>query len=380
MKRTLLPLTGASLLLASLTTIATAQQVGEAYKVTTENRGTFLAIPSKPMSIWDKHRRQIWGTIVGRDAEGIRVLKSADRKEYHIKWDVLDPNRVPLYKGDVTFEEYDAAMKAKAAANTAAHQQKLAVEAARPKPLSFEETNALHKRSTQKWVEMAPTYRAMSALEIQKLLRDKNLDFMLAIEGMRINHERSYGTNWRYAWDLVGELEIKDPTPEKVSLRPEFERLGVRSQQQVYNSCIMYSTHNLIQFLAKKHKLRTPSIQELLAGRILDPKAECTGPNTRTCLETFERINGVRVNVQSLGIFHRELNHELLKNQLRLGRPCLVGVPGAHQMLAVGFEVDAHGNTTLELLDTNRVYQDGGYRKYPLNSVNVGGDISAWIE
>lgn len=372
MKRTILPICGATLLILANLFAVSAQEVAERSKPNEANRGKFLEIPSKPMSIWSANpRRQIWAAILERDDKGIRIRKGEDNKEYHIDWDALDPNFVPLYKGEITFEEYQAADKARAAANTAARQQKLAEEkAAKAKkraeelakrtPRDYPELRV--KISREEQIALREKFKNMGAAEVQGLLLKNDAALLQYIE----QFDNATFQGWKHItakspWDLVRTMEIKPIVNEKVSLRPEFEKLGVRSKKQVGYSCIGYTYHNLFQYLAAKHHGVNPSIAAVLAPGVPDNR-----PNQTQCLEVFQKHNGWLPKMQELSTSIKALDIEILKHELRNGKPCTISWwnGGPHHSLAVGFEVK-DGVTTFEILDTNGVENGGGYKTIP---------------
>lgn len=86
--------------------------------------------------------------------------------------------------------------------------------------------------------------------------------------------------------------------------------------------------------------------------------------------------------MQELATNYESLDMEILKDQLRKGRPCTIdwspnpGRAGSHQSVAVGFEVK-NGKTTIEILDTNRTHIDNGYQTI---SGKIRPVMSFWME
>lgn len=167
-----------------------------------------------------------------------------------------------------------------------------------------------------------------------------------------------------------GQLKVGD---EKVSLRPEFERVGVVAHQQTGDTCFQHATYHMYQYQCRAKKLRVPSYEQFV---------QSMGGMT-TKLYLVRASDGRRLMIQNVflgGI--TPLEHELVKHLIRNGHPCMISLPkpAGHGVLAIGFEVK-DGVTTFEYLDSNRVWQDKGFRTVDAKVVTVSPkSFSAWLK
>lgn len=247
-------------------------------------------------------------------------------------------------------------------------------------------TSELLKSNREKQVELGK----LSAKELQTRILKKDPDALNLI--FTYNHtweEYAYYHRNDPQWlrfnlspaSLFAKMEIKpDNEPEKVSLRPKFEKLGVRAAKQIGGTCTVYSAHHLFQYACLSAGWPALSIDELKRRVIPDPRIE-----RGQIIDEINALNATspkRVTTQWLGGGMSRLTVAAIKHLLRQGKACRIGeiLPknaGDHAEVVVGFETHADGTTTWELLNSNRVEVDKGYHK---EKWKIWGDFSVWFE
>lgn len=175
------------------------------------------------------------------------------------------------------------------------------------------------------------------------------------------------------ALDLLPTLgmETKD---EVVSLRPEFEKLGVVAHQQVGTTCVVHAAYHMYQYQCRKAGLAVPSYRDFerrMKGGFVSHLSVIRGADGR-------RLKMLKLGTLGLGA----LDREVIKDQLRKGHPCMIRLEHKnHSVLAVGFTTK-NGKTTFEYLDSGRTWENKGYHTVRASSsVNIGvWHYSAWYE
>jgi hypothetical protein len=184
----------------------------------------------------------------------------------------------------------------------------------------------------------------------------------------------------RYKIPLLESITPKPPgTAEAVSLRPEFEKLGVKPLHQVGNTCSIYTARHIMDFYTKKglapvidfDKIKN-TIDSEQAKEDLENPQEAAERDLRWAKLGIEKgysyshvINNViksvpkMVNNEWRGLPARI---EFIKHEIRNGRPVSVsgevikdGQVYGHQQLVIGFKTpdQEEKSTQFEVLDSN---------------------------
>jgi hypothetical protein len=218
-------------------------------------------------------------------------------------------------------------------------------------------------------------------------------DDILAIELLQ-RHDPIVASNWayiyknesennhrRYQIPLLESITPKPPgTAETVSLRPEFEKLGVKPLRQVGNTCAIYTARHIMDFYTKKglapiidfDKIKNKIDREDAERDLKDPQgtAQRIANHAKRGIDdnmySYSQVidNVIRsvpkmVNNEWVGL---PASIEFIKQEIRNGRPVSVsgqtvidGRAYGHQQLVIGFKTpDQELNSTqLEVLDSN---------------------------
>jgi hypothetical protein len=331
-----------------------------------------IALPAENVEITDIRGRTITVTVTGRDANGI-TIKTADGIHYHLVWRRLSKDTVDLFKIE-------------APERTIRKPKKQPIN-----PQFLEENNPIFEK-----------FRKLPAKELHQMILDQpqknDPEIAIFIESFKLHLENvekrenwySKDPHWRKFnlnyFDIAHLMEIKDAdVEERVSLRPEFERLGVKAREQEKNLCTMYSAQHLGQYLFLSKEKRPPTIAELKA-RVAPMWNWNTSGGSTPCeylIKALEQKMGNRINVVWIqGSPSIKLTYEVAKHQLRNGHPIRAQVwetigssGGWHVVVIVGFH-SKNGRTTWEALNSNHTSRDGGYTTY--DAISEG--FSAWFE
>ena len=226
------------------------------------------------------------------------------------------------------------------------------------------------------------SYKGLTAKELMEKFKSNDPDLLFVINRNGYDNYLKYwggkdpelAKRSRSGVELLRTIEIKDGD-EKVSLRPAFEKLGMVAHQQVEDRCYQHATYHMYQYECRRLKLPVPSYEgfmQKLGG----------GKGNPLGIVYFQLNDGRKLFIQHINLGGvTVLEHELIKHQLRNGKPCVISADfpklSGHVVLAIGFEVK-NGETTFEYLDSNRVWQDKGYRSTRTHPAsNIKGEISA---
>lgn len=252
---------------------------------------------------------------------------------------------------------------------------------------SLTESQKVYKEIQEKKRAIKKKYESLSTKELLEKFKadDPDILFVMNSDGQsnahyknKLNYHDGKDPNLAQRYspseELLHKIEIKEGD-EIVSLRPQFEKLGMVAHQQVENTCFQHAAYHLYQYELRKNGLPVPSYEQfvqMIGGGSGDPYKILHLKLPGKTMRSYEILTQIQ-----------ELDHELIKHQLRNGRPCIVSgdfPQGAHVVLAIGFIVK-DGKTTFEYLDSNRIWQDKGYRfSGPGVSGNFKGEFSAWYE
>ena len=236
----------------------------------------------------------------------------------------------------------------------------------------------------RKAAEIGKGYAKLTAKELMEKFKANDPDLLLVMSKNSYASDLDYyngkdpnlASRFKPSIELLRKIEIKEGD-EKVSLRSDFEKVGVVAHQQTTDACFQHASYHAYQYQLKKNKLPAPSYEGFI-------QMSGGGAGYAKAMFNFKLPDGRKPQIYDLNLGGvAQLERELVKHQLRNGIPCIISViipniPG-HVVLAIGFETK-DGKTTFEYLDSNRVWQDKGYRTIDSDNVIPRGGFSAWFE
>jgi hypothetical protein len=206
-------------------------------------------------------------------------------------------------------------------------------------------------------------------------------DPVVASNWASIYKNESENNQRRYLIPLLESITPKPPgTAETVSLRPEFEKLGVKPLRQVGNTCAIYTARHIMDFYTKKglapvidfDKIKNTIDKEDAARDLEDPQgtAERIARHAKLGISDnmYSYSQVIRRAIKSVPkMVNNEWEYlpasiEFIKQEIRNGRPVSVGgqtvrdgQTRGHQQLVVGFKTPDQElkSTQLEVLDSN---------------------------
>ncbi|MFN4805236.1 MAG: hypothetical protein ACK5LH_04585 [Akkermansiaceae bacterium] len=347
-------------------------------------KATPMALPAR-MWVEDKDGRQISASVVARDETGITILKTDPAtglpggKELQIAWDKLHPDVRIQLDGEKTWEEIRQERMAKFQADAQAKQ----FERDAPKRAAAE-LQALQKELSERRKELSDKFRPLSAKLQQEALIKNERDIQVFLSKDSPDIYPYPKVTYIDFKTIAKQMELQETKDEVVSLRPEFEKLRVTATQQVGNTCSAYSAYHLVQFLTKKHGLKTPTVDQLQTAANAMP----AGPNKGAVLPTFTvnaiaKLTGKNVKVTQTKSLLINLSHEVTKELLRKGIPSILAwYPtkkdgydsengGGHASVVIGFVVK-NGITQWEIIDSNQIWKDKGYKFIAAKNTTMG--------
>lgn len=351
MKTALTPIAGAILLSLTTVTIAQADEKPNPVETTAP-----LTLPAEGVSITDTNGRKIIATVLNRDANGI-TIRMADGKEHQLPWNKLSRATIDMLDG-------------KPPAPKSLQMQAIErdyVEEIKSRMLPHEkwphDSTKIKQRIRTASMEARKQLEGLSAKELQKRYLEKDPLVMTAVYytemswaskeygGVRFGDPGRVGYYTRTDENYIRALEIKDPDVEEiVSLRDNFKRLGVKPTQQTKDACSIYSLYHMVQYAILKDGGTPPSATAFVAahGRKFDRLSHVVG-----------RLYGKRPLIRDLSTGLNALNEEIVKEELRNGRPCRVSVSYVktsirHDIVLIGFHIK-DGKTRYEYIDSNMV-------------------------
>ncbi len=181
---------------------------------------------------------------------------------------------------------------------------------------------------------------------------------------------------------LIPLIEVKALTEEeRVSLRPELERLGVKAIQQEGDTSAIYSAQHLLQYAFAGAGMKAPSPNELtklcgVDGVKATPqtliKAAAEASKAAGKVPHTLEFNGVSENISN------KLFLEMVKHQIRNKRLVVVSTPSRdHTIVVLGFHTKDR-KMTWECLDSNKASKNGGYTT--IDDIDNTGAFSLWFE
>lgn len=338
---------------------------------------TALPLPADNVELVDVNGRAITVTVLSMATDKLSIIvRTADGKEMPILMSRLNAATIEKLTGEAT------------APKTA------------PRILSTKQLNNRAKEASA----VREQLRKLPAAEIHKMFVDQKtnknpeIDLLLQVMESRWGNTRRFQEAKDPAWsnynfgyqDIMHLIEVKpDDVEEKVSLRSEFERLGVKPTEQERHMCTMYSAQHLAQYVFLKKGAEPPSIENLKTR--IRPMWDWT----KTGMSTPSRIiipaiesGNKRLKVLWINGPLPKISDEMIKHQIRNGHPCRVSIwekigggGGSHAIVVIGFH-SKDGVTTWEMLNSNNTNEDGGYTTRPNNSIqhDASQDFSAWFE
>lgn len=322
---------------------------------------------AQPMWIESKDGRKIAARVMARDNKGITVQRHTatgyEEKPYDIPWEDLGPSARQMLDGEKTWEEI---AKERSAKEMVDYQAKLnEIDAPRREG---QEQQALINEKFKRLNELRNKFSAFSAKEQQQALIENGRDIQVYLAGGKRSVEKGTVTHISPI-DAGKTIVIPDTKDEVVSLRPEFEKLGVTATQQIGDTCTTYSTFHLMQFVTRKNGVTPATIEKFSESAILHG-----GKITNElAVEIIAYITGKPVKVTWIQSPLNNLNHEITKDLLRRGIPSIIswrptkadgyeeGGPSGHASVVVGFRIK-DGATEWEILDSNHIEKNAGYK------------------
>jgi hypothetical protein len=363
-KQQIAAMTAVTMGLAAVT-IATFSQ--EAPQPTVAVEATSMALPAR-MTITDINGRQIDVTVLERDPTGITIQRmdasgNPEARQFHVAWEKLDPS---------VREKLEGVKPATIVKKEVTVSELLDIE--NPTRL---ERGIINKEVYRRGSDLWKKYEKVSAKELQKLLIEKDYDMMLLTHSWRTQKPFTIkGVTYTYAADAATSINIPELADEKVSLRPEFEKLGVNAIQQEHNLCSVYSSYKLVEFLTKKAGVKPPSLSEwkkMGTNPLRSNPDAIVELDSMPALANYVAKFGRTLHVTKTDILPKQLAHEVTKDLLRKGVPTVLswvprkkdGYSGSgisHASVVVGFVVK-DGITQWEILDSNFITDENkGYK------------------
>lgn len=193
-------------------------------------------------------------------------------------------------------------------------------------------------------------------------------------------NEPKYANQRHYKIPLLESINPKPPgTAESVSLRPEFEKLGVKPLHQIGGTCAIYAARHIMDFYTKKGL--APVIDfDKIKSRIDRQDAQRDSENPK---EAAERdLRRAKLGIEKGYSYSQIIRYvgdsvpklvnnewgdmpalvEFIKHEIRNGRPVSItgvvfkhGQGYGHQQIVVGFKTpdQGHASTELQVLDSN---------------------------
>lgn len=325
-----------------------------------------LALPADNVELVDVNGRKITVTVLSMaaDKQSI-VVRLADGRETPLLMSRLNPDTVRKLTG----------------AAPAIRQMPV-----RPRAMTTREIRVIRDNGIE-------ASKAVQALPIQELIRlyqanDPKVQPHIDSIALSNDQDRRFFNKFPELADntispmaLIGQVKLVEGE-EKVSLRPEFERVGVKATQQVGDTCSTYSAQHLFQYAYLAAGKNPPTTATLMA---------LTGTNgvkvpplyTLRAMAQYNRQRGYPtpkvVSFNGFSSLNEKLFFELVKHQLRSKRAVVASNnTNSHAIVIVGFHTTADGKTIWEYLDSNRVWQDKGYKT--TDRITSGSAFSIWFE
>jgi hypothetical protein len=183
--------------------------------------------------------------------------------------------------------------------------------------------------------------------------------------------------------EIAPKLTLPSPNNEEASLRPVFEKAGIKAMKQEGEDCTVYAGMYLTQYWQATTGKMVTNRNEFL--NLLKQSGK-NSPNDvlfdEEIVAALKHQHGKIPTVLKMAGVTRFLLIELIKEMIRKGRPVLIDVKGSkykgHRVLCIGFTTK-DGNTTFHYIDSNGLYIDHGYKTVPEYGVDVTSDC-IWIE
>jgi hypothetical protein len=379
-KRQIAAMTAVTMGLAAVT-IATFSQEPAA----PEGKAVPMKLPTptaQPLWIESKDGRKIAARVMARDDKGITVLRHTatgyEEKPLLLSWEDLGPSARQMLDGEKTWEEIAKDRSAERKADAQAKLDRRTEERRKGSELQ-QMVNELSERR----LELNKKFFHLSAKDQQQALIENGRDIQVYLASHRqqvMSGAKSTNVTHTFSWDFAKTLVIPDQAKdETVSLRPEFERLGVVATKQVGDSCSIYASFHLAQFLMRKHGIAAPSIQEWQRKAVTENLHGKNPASDKQMIFDHEVVDGIKSLVGNRNVHVTwtimplgNLKQEVTKELLRKGVPVLiewvppkadgyVTVGAPHSSLIVGF-VTKDGVTQWEIIDSNHVDRNGGYK------------------
>jgi len=328
---------------------------------------------AKPLWIESKDGRKIAARVMARDDKGITVQRFTatgyEEKSFEIQWEDLGPSARQMLDGETTWEEIRQERMAKAQAELDQQIDKTWNEPRR----QAQAKQALINEKFARLKELRNKFSAMSAREQQKALVENGKDIQVYLSQEKLSREDGAITHVSPS-DAGKTIVIPEDKDEVVSLRPEFEKLGVTATQQIGDSCSVYSAYHLMQFITRKNGVKPASIENF-SSRSLPTSNGDSVMMDQDAVQTIAHIMGKPIKVTWIQSSLNNLNHEIVKALLRRGVPVTLswrptkedgyeegnGRRSLHASVVVGFRVK-EGVTEWEVLDSNQIWKDNGYK------------------
>ena len=190
----------------------------------------------------NKTKKHIKIKILSYDEKGIKYThKNHPNYIADQYWDRMTQGSVDMIKGikhDPRIDEILAQEKKEA------ERKKARLKAITVTDEDWEHINTYYKKLEQ-----------FDAKERQQLLINNDPDYMRYLKSSKSHWIQD--KHWKKgipAWETHKKLDLIEKTEnEHVSLRPEFEKLGIKAEQQVGGTCTLYSAYKLFEYTYKKN-------------------------------------------------------------------------------------------------------------------------------
>lgn len=315
-----------------------------------------MTLPADNVELVDVNGRAITVTVLEKHLRGITIRNEQGGKTF-VEWNKLSPQTVTKITGKA------------------------------PQPNMAPQTREQGIADMKRAGELRKKFDQMSAKELMAAYKAGNEEIAFMLQ----RSERSFA-NWmkyhgnkkpslseqtRSGVALLNEVEIREGD-EHVTLRPEFERVGVVAQGQGQTwTCFQHATYHMYQYECRRKRLKVPSypqFMDMIGG----------GAGVLGRIHTIQASNGNQLFIQHLQLGIPVLERELVKHQIRIGHPCVMlmesHVSGAHGVLIIGFKLEGN-TTTFEYLDSNGVAENKGYRTMDATRFIASSEgWSAWLK
>lgn len=370
--------------------------------------GAPLKLPADNVELVDATGRKTMATVLEKHSRGITILNLNGGKTF-IPWDKLNTLTQQKFITSRHAEKIDPTVETP---NMTPQEEaiKFYITWMEQGPLPGEKTTDFRHRIGKAAHPARDALKGKNAKELQEGYLNRNPIVMAATLPTKFEWARNetallagkdpdygrIGFSTRINNEYIRKLEIKDPQEdERVSLRENLLKIGVKPTQQIGPTCSFYSLFHMLQFACLIDGKKYPSIEAIRAAVVKRRPSigNPSNPNPNLVFPILADVCGERPMVMDLRTGIPKLTEEVVKQELRNGRPCCVqttyrkqGV-GHHAIVVVGFETKG-GVTRYEYLDSNKIPTENGsgFNTFPnefitpINWDSPLGTYSLWFK